>query len=128
VKKVVLDTNFWLIPARRRVDVAGDLQTRGFELILLQPVARELEKLAVGRSQTATAARIALQLIKQKGLNIVPSSVRYTDSAILAYCKQDGAVAATQDVALRQRLKKAGIPVITFNRSGKLATEDTHVL
>jgi rRNA-processing protein FCF1 len=128
IKAVVPDTNFFLIPGRKKRDVLGELQADGYSLIVLEPVHRELEKLAVGTSITAGAARIGLSLIKRKGLNTVPSSVRYADSAILAYCKQNGAVAATQDVALRQRLKSARVPVITLNRSGKLATEDTHVL
>jgi rRNA-processing protein FCF1 len=120
----VLDTNFFLIPGRNHKDVLSLIEAEGYTIILLKQVHRELTKLSEGQSETASAARIALQLIKRKGLNTVSGSVRYTDNAILTYCQEHGAAAATQDVALRRTLRAAGVRVLTLNRSGKLAMEE----
>lgn len=119
-RTLVLDTNFFLIPGRRHVDILSILEAEGYGLILLKSVQKELVKLSEGRSQTATAARIALQLIKQKGLNTVSCSANYTDDAIMDYCRTTGAAAATQDAELRRRLKQARIETIALGTSGKI--------
>ncbi len=126
-KQVLFDTNFMLIPGRYKKDVVGMVQALGYEIIVLEQTHRELEKLASSQSKTAIAAHIGLLLIKQKGLNIVPGSKRYTDAAIVEYCKTHGVAAATIDAKLRAMLKAERIATITFNRSGKL-TEETDVL
>jgi len=118
--KIVVDTNFWLLPGRTRTDVLAELQQAGYTIVLLKPVHSELEKLSLNNSKTAEAARIALQLIKRKGLKTIPSSASYADTAIQLYCEQHKAAAATQDASLRRKLRRLGIPVVTANRSGTI--------
>jgi rRNA-processing protein FCF1 len=120
MKRVVLDTNALLLPGRSGTSILDLLEREGFALVVLKPVLDELTKLAQDRSQTASSARLALSLIKQKGLKVVSSSVRYADEAIVAYCTKTGAHAATADLALRRELRSAGIPLVSVNRSGKL--------
>lgn len=127
-RKVVLDTNFLLLPGRRTVDVFSMLEQEGFTVIILDTVYNELKGLSTGRSETAQAAKLALQLIKRKGLNTVPSSAAYADDAILAYCRDHQASAATEDGDLRRKLRRSSIPVVTFHRSGKMTTEESNVL
>ena len=117
---VLVDTNFLLIPGRKHRDVIGELQKEGYAIFTLRSVVKELESLSQGTSNTAGEARLALSLIKQKGLKVVPSSVEYADEAILAYCRTHKCSVATQDLALRRALRSAGIPIVSLNRSGKL--------
>ena len=116
-KTVVLDTNFLLIPGRKHRDVIGELQKEGFEVITLTVVVQELEAMALKASNTASAARIALSLIKRKGLKVARSSAGYADEAILVYSKAHICSASTQDLALRRKLRSAVDPIVTYNRS-----------
>lgn len=117
--QVVVDTNVWLLYGRRRWDVLKELADQGHSPVLLQPVKDELEKLSSGASSTAQAAKVALSLIRRKALNTLSGSARHADAAIVAYCGANGAAAATQDASLRRELRRQGIPVVTFHRSGK---------
>ncbi len=128
VMEVVIDTNVWLLYGRRKWDVLKELAGLGFTPVLLSSVEAELAKLSKGNSETAHAAKLVTALIRRKALKTTPGSADYADTAILAYCRSHGAIAATQDALLRRELRRVGIPVVTFHRSGKITTEDTHVL
>jgi rRNA-processing protein FCF1 len=127
MKEVVLDTNFCMLPVRRKRDVFGELQQAGYKLVVLPEVIGELASLAgkgTGTSVAAREAKATLQLLERKGLKTTPGSGGYADSAILAYCQGSGAAAATHDNELRKRLRGAGVPVVTLGRSGALRAEE----
>ena len=124
---IVLDTNFCLIPVRRKRDVFTELEAAGYRLIFLPEVHNELLALAnkgTGMSLAAREAKATLRLLERKGLKEPSGSVSYADTAILAYCQGSGAAAATHDNELRKRLRSAGVPVVTLGRSGALHTEE----
>ncbi len=127
IRPIVLDTNFCLIPVRRKRDVFKELEAAGYQLVFLPEVLSELAKLAnkgTGTSISAREARATLTMLERKGLKAPPSSNAYADTAILAYCQGLGAATATHDNELRKQLRKAGVPVVTLGRSGALHTEE----
>jgi len=140
LRELVLDTNFCMLPVRRKRDVFAELENEGYRLTVLPEVAHELRVLTERGSGAAISAREAkatLQLLIRKGLVDAPSpeqqgkdlktprrSAGYADRAILAYCQEQGAVAATHDNELRKLLRSKSVAVVTLGRSGALRMEE----
>lgn len=122
--KVYLDTNFLLIPVQFKVDIfeeLGRIIAGNPQILVLEPVMRELEKLSeTANTKDKTASKVALQIIKQKHLKVVPSSLksRADDAIILA--AQKGDFVATQDKELKKRLKKKEVQIITLKNKSHL--------
>ena len=122
---IILDTNFLLIPSQFGLDIFSEIRRicpfNGV-MAVVQPTLGELEKLGVGRSAPAAAAKLAFSLIKAKNINILPTAVKHTDDAIVAVAQKLGnCFIATQDAKLRNRLKKEGISVIVLRQKKYLA-------
>ncbi|MGV8087410.1 MAG: PIN domain-containing protein [Candidatus Woesearchaeota archaeon] len=107
--RVVLDTNFLMIPSQFKVDIFSEIKrliNEPYELYTYDAVVDELSKLAKGQSRDSIHAKTALMMIKQKNLKSLPNSINetYADSLIL-----DGVIdkdiICTQDQALKRLLK-----------------------
>ena len=73
MKTIILDTNFLMVPAQYKVDIFSEIERIcgfSYELVVPDVVVKELEKIAAGQKGKA-AARMALQLIKFKGIKII---------------------------------------------------------
>lgn len=116
-KKVILDTNFLLIPGQFMVDIFTELERimqEPFELCVIDKSLKELNQVAVtGKQKDKFAAKLALALIIQKNLKTLHSFVtkKSVDDIIVSKADKDTYV-ATQDKALRQRLKEKGAKII----------------
>lgn len=117
---IILDTNFLLIPAIFGVDIFSEIQRiYPFKhlLAVLGSTIVELETIKSRPGKQAAAAKLALGLIKAKNINTLPTAVKHTDDAIVAIAqKQGNCIVATQDAALRSRLKKEGVSVIVLRQ------------
>jgi rRNA-processing protein FCF1 len=83
---------------------------KGNRLFVLEKAMEELENIAKGRGKDATAAKVALYLIRSKKLEVLEADLD-VDDALLLYGKR-GYRVATQDVRLKRRLKKENIKLI----------------
>jgi rRNA-processing protein FCF1 len=122
--KVLLDANFLMIPGKFRVDVFAELQKFGNpEICTLDLVIKELEKLSRGKGENAGNARLALGMVKEKGVRILKTAkgartrargrgTITTDSEIERIAAEGDYTVCTQDKALIERLKKEGVQVI----------------
>lgn len=117
--KVILDTNFLLIPAYFKVDIFRELdKVLGYkhDIVILQQTLDELENIKTRqRGRNKEAAKLAIGLIKAKNINILSTAIKHADDAILKMAKKDCFV-ATQDKNLKKRLKTAGLKVITLRQ------------
>jgi len=102
--KVILDTNFLMAVSQFKVDIFGQLA--GEDICTIEPVIRELNGLSNGKSKDSTAAKVALTLIKSKGLKVLESKEE-ADAALISYSKK-GYVIATQDQILQDKIKALG--------------------
>jgi len=122
-KKVIIDTNFLLIPGQFMVDIFTELERvmqEPFELCIVEKSLDELNKLTlVGKEKDRFAAKLAVVLIGQKNLKRLPSSKGYNsvDDIIVSYADKDTFV-ATEDRILRKRLKEKRSGIIGL-RQGK---------
>ncbi len=124
MKKIILDTNFLLIPATLKVDIFSEIEKIcdfKYELYVVDSTIEELKHIMESqRGKHRDAARIGLQLIEAKALKTLPSSQSSTDEAILALADLDCLV-ATQDKALKKALKQKKVNVIFLRQKKYLA-------
>lgn len=118
--KLLLDTNFLMLPGQLRIDVYGQLRSLGrAEFYATNLSVSELERLATNRGRKGAAARVALMLLKKEGVKIVQSGrARTADEAIARIARREGMLVCTADKRLKRRLEARGTVVIT-PRQGK---------
>jgi rRNA-processing protein FCF1 len=120
-KKVILDTNFLMIPGTLMVDVFTELEKImdcPYELCYVDRSIAELNKLAVfGKEKERFAAKLAVVLIRQKSLKSLPSSKedKSVDDTIVRYADKDSYV-ATQDKALKERVGERGARAVVLRQ------------
>lgn len=134
--KIILDTNFLLIPPRFRVDIFSELEkivNFKYELVILDRSLEELKNIIItpkkGRKGAdREAAKTALSLVEaykdNKKLNILPSE-GHVDEAIIRMAEADKhIIVATQDKELKRRLKKEGIRLVVLKQKKYLSLEE----
>lgn len=108
-KKVILDTNFLLIPGQFKVDIFAEIEklmSEPFVLCIVDKALVELNKLTVtGKEKDRFAAKLALALIRQKNLKTLRSFSKKSVDDIIVKQADNNTFIATQDKALRKRLK-----------------------
>ncbi len=117
--KIILDTNFLMVPNQFGVDIYDYL--KDYELYTISSCVEELKKLAKKKGKDAKAAKVALKLMKEKNVRIIKTKGK-ADKAILDRAA-DGFSVATNDVELIKALKKQHIKVIRL-RQKKFLTEE----
>ncbi len=123
--KIVLDTNFLLIPAQFKVDIFSEIRRIcdfSYELVVVPETVAELEGIAVSRGSSGKdrkAAKLALELLKLKAFRVKVLKNRKlfkrADEAILAIADKNSCV-ATQDAELRRRLREKAVRLIILRQ------------
>lgn len=100
MKRILLDTNFLVDMVRFRVDLneIENILEEPYELSTLDLVIDELKKIK------SKDAKVALELIKLKGIKVLKSKKTDVDDAIVALADKS-TIVATNDIELRKRLK-----------------------
>jgi len=121
VKKILLDTNFLLIPAQFKIDIFSEidkLMLEKYQLFALDKVIEELKSIQKNSKQSLknrNAAKLALQLVKAKKVNIIKTKEDKPVDDIITALK--GYIIATQDIALKRRVNAK---IITLRAKKKL--------
>ena len=125
MKKILLDTNFFLAPFQTGVNVMSELDrimTEPFELMTISPVKTELEKIVrTAKGDDKICARLGAELAR----NIKVEEARgQGDDAIMLYLRdRKNIIVATNDSNLRKTLKKEKIRTIFVKNKSKLDIE-----
>ncbi len=118
--RVILDTNFLMMPGVFRIDIFDELNRLlegDFETCLPDAVLKELEAISQGRNlKGRKAALVGLSIVK--GLESTPTSEKSADESILSLVDKD-TVVCTNDRELRRKVKEKGGRVI-FLRQKKI--------
>jgi rRNA-processing protein FCF1 len=106
-KKILLDTNFLMIPASLGVDIFEKIEEMcdfPYELFVLEKSKQELERIqGRGRGKDSREAKLALSLIDAKKINVlIEDSNDYVDDVLVSL--NDEYIIATQDTELKKRL------------------------
>ena len=107
--KIVLDTNFLMIPGQIGLDIFKEIEkgvSKKIEMFICSGSLKELQKLTEkGKGTDKRAAKLALDLIENKNIQIIPTEPGHVDDRLVDLSKQ-GYLIATQDLNLKKRLKK----------------------
>jgi rRNA-processing protein FCF1 len=121
--KVILDSNALFVPLKFKIDIFDCLEQlleRRLELVLLSPVKRELEALAVkGSPKIRKNALYALKLAdKCKYVEVDTSAL--ADDVIVKIAEKWKSPVFTNDRQLRKRLRDISVPVIYVRQKSRL--------
>ena len=118
MKKIILDTNFIMIPAQFKVDIYSEIDricNFSYELYVIDKSLIELDTIiehAKGREKAA--ARLAKAILEaKKPKTLKTTSKDYVDNIILDL---KGYIIATQDSELRSKLRKNGVQTIVLRQ------------
>jgi uncharacterized protein len=110
-KKIIIDTNFLLVPGQFRVDIFDEIERIAhfpYELMIIDRTVNELNKIIAGRAtqNDKTAARIALVLLAKYPVLQIKVAGYTVDDAIVNYVRENPTtLVATNDAGLMRRLK-----------------------
>ncbi len=129
MKKIILDTNFLLIPALFKVDIFEEIKRIcdfQYELCVLDKTLDELEKViqTTKKGKDKEAAKLAMGLIKSKHINIIETeSIKNVDDLILDLLNQGDYIVATQDKALKDKIRAKNAQIIVLRQKNHLKLE-----
>lgn len=125
MKKILLDTNFLLIPAQHGVDIFDEIDRIcdfNYELLVPAVVIWELKKLSE-KGKAKGAAKLALRIIERKNLRILESktkTLKNADKIVLDTANKDEFIVATQDKLLKNLLRQKKVPLIVLRQKNHL--------
>ncbi len=114
--KVIFDTNMLLLSVQKPLDIfseVGRVLNAAYTPAVLTATINELNRmLTSGRPKEKIESKLALELAKKCEIIEYEASVDNADRAIIEYARKNRVIVATNDIELRRRLRKLGIPVI----------------
>ena len=128
--KVILDSNFLFIPSQFHIDIFEKLESllgQRVDPVLLAPTYQEIRKIAdKGSPKMRQQASLALKIAQKCHIVQVEKDFEETyDDVIVRVAKEWQSPVATNDRALRRRLRRKGIPVIFLRQRHRLELEGT---
>lgn len=118
-KILVLDTSFLLLMGLNKLDIFSLIEhakedITNLSLTTTDGVLRELNRLSKGNSRKSRAAKLSLEIIKQKNLKILKAPMENVDAGLVAL--KPYAIATIDKELIRQALKNK-IMVITLHNN-----------
>jgi len=108
MKKIILDTNFLLIPGQFGVDIFSELQRIcdfKYGLFILDSIKDELEKLAA-KGRDRASAKLGMELVENKCLGVIKTEkLKNVDEMLIELGRNPDIIIATQDKALKRELR-----------------------
>ncbi len=127
--KVILDSNALFVPLQFKIDIFEELKrllNMKFELILLSPIRRELEKLAEnGSPKMQKNASYALKMAEKCKLIELDEKITGSspDDIIFQVAREWKSPVFTNDRELRKRLRNINVPVIYVRQKSRLGID-----
>ena len=125
--KVILDSNFLMIPFQFNLDVFQEIEfllQKKVDFIVPSAVKSELTALSTRGGEGAAEASLALQLASRcRVVEVTLDANETVDDAIVKASQKLGAVVATNDIELKNRLKLLKVPVVYLRDKSKLEVD-----
>ncbi len=124
--KIILDSNALFVPLQFKIDIFEELTkllNMKFELILLSPIRRELERLATnGSPKTRKNASYALKISEKcRLIELNERTAGFSpDDAIFQVAHEWKSPVFTNDRELRKKLRDINVPVIYVREKSRL--------
>ena len=124
--RVILDTNFLVLPLEERIDVLDQIRdllgARPIPILLLESLEEALNKCVSSSPSERRLFKSALNLLDNIVIESSGISQGKVDERILQFSIRRKAIVATNDKELRKRLRSLGVTVLYF-REGKRRIE-----
>ncbi len=127
MRKIILDTNFLLIPIQFKVDIFSEIDricSFNYKLCIFEQTIAELNNIIENQQgKDKKAAQFALKIIKSKKIELIKSEAKDVDCLIFKYPDKD-AIIATLDLPLKRKLLDKRISVIFLRQKKYLQLID----
>lgn len=108
MQKIIIDTNALMAIGEFKLDLFLEIERAcdfNYKIIILQGTIDELKEIrAKQRGKFKRAAKLALSMLKAKGIKMVKSE-GHVDNLLVDYSRK-GDLVLTQDISLKKRLTK----------------------
>jgi rRNA-processing protein FCF1 len=125
--RVLLDSSFLMMPFKFRIDPfkgVEDLVAKRPAFILISPVREELLRISKEGGKRGRMAKLAIRLAERcEEIRFEPPGGGGADEALIAASEELGAIVATNDGALRRKLRNINVPVIYLRERSRLCLE-----
>jgi rRNA-processing protein FCF1 len=126
--KIILDSNFLLVPSQFKLDIFEEIMNilnQNYEPIALSTTIDELRSIAErGAPKLQKQAEMALKFAEKCDLiNVDRKHGETNDDVIIRMAKQMKCLVATNDSELRKRLRNISIPVVYVRQKSRLELE-----
>jgi len=122
--KLIIDASFLLECIQRKIDIIERLEERlnsKVRAVILKPVYDEILRLSMGSNRKSHYARLAIQLLNRIEADLVDMNGKEpVDTLIEQYACKFKIPVATNDLNLRKRLVRLGIPVLYVRGLSKI--------
>ncbi|MBI2654479.1 DUF188 domain-containing protein [Candidatus Woesearchaeota archaeon] len=119
MKKIVIDTNFLLIPFKFRVDIFSEFDricSFNYRLYVFEQSLNELKNIVEKqRGMDKRAAQFALKLIGLKNIQVIKTEQKNVDELIIENLAKD-TVIATLDINLKKQVLEKGASAIILRK------------
>ena len=120
MKRIIIDTNFLMIPLKFRVDIFGEFRRIcdfNYKLSVFDGTINELRKIMeTQKGIDKKAAQFGLKLIKLKNIEIIKAKEVKDVDELIAESADKNTIVATADAELKKRLLKKNLPVIILRK------------
>jgi rRNA-processing protein FCF1 len=125
--KVILDSNFLMIPFQFHIDVFQEIEyllQKKVDFVVPSAVKTELTGISTRGGEGAPEASLALQLASRcRVVEVTLQEGESVDDAIVKASQKLGAIVATTDIELKKRLRSINVPVVYLREKSKLEVE-----
>jgi len=125
--KVILDSNFLMIPFQFNIDIFQEIEyllQKKVDFVVPSAVKSELTGISARGGEGAAEASLALQLASRcRVVDVTLEPKETVDDAIVKASQKLGAVVATTDIDLKKRLRDIKVPVVYLREKSKLEVE-----
>lgn len=125
--KVILDSNFLMIPFQFNLDIFQEIEfllQKKVDFVVPSAVKTELTGISARGGEGAAEASLALQLASRcRVVEVALDPNETVDDAIFKAAQKLGALVATTDIELKQRLRSINVPVVYLHEKSKLEVD-----
>jgi uncharacterized protein len=123
--KIILDTNFLMIPFALKVDIFSEIDRLlddEYGLFIMDKTQTELDRIiSTQRGKHRQAASFAKQLLEKKKIQVIIGETDgNVDDDIVSIAGKERIIVGTQDRGLKRRVKETGGSVIALRQKSHL--------
>jgi len=125
MKKVIIDTNFLLIPEKFKIDIFYEISrlVPNSEIIITKGTFRELEQIKKNRKAANVAIKILDKYKDRYKIYEGGEDCKTVDDEVLRIATDERFIVCTDDKELKRKLRERNVGIITLKHKSKIDFE-----